>query len=233
MKNFVQSGILPLVLGSAAAVLASTAPAQALDFTFSFSNSNGTVPGTVTGVIKGLQANTTSAATEIDLTSYPTGGSVSATTGLGINPNSSGNLIYSSTGGGWASTTSTNSFTVNSSNQVTNAIFYIEGAFGTNTSGATNTGYGSEFYINSYPNNNYLSFGNGNADVSNLCAYTCVSTPGLANITFTPVSSAVPFNIPGGATIPTLGSVLALGILRKARKFRSNNFSNTVTEKVN
>ena len=37
----------------------------------------------------------------------------------------------------------------------------------------------------------------------------------------TPVAT-VPFDIPGGATIPTLGSVLALGVMRKARKFTVN-----------
>ncbi len=47
------------------------------------------------------------------------------------------------------------------------------------------------------------------------------------------VTSAVPFDIPGGATIPALGSVLALGVMRKGRKFTSNNLSNTATEKVN
>jgi len=46
-------------------------------------------------------------------------------------------------------------------------------------------------------------------------------------------SQAVPFDIPYGATIPALGSVLALGVMRKVRKFTSNNISNTTTEKVN
>jgi len=46
-------------------------------------------------------------------------------------------------------------------------------------------------------------------------------------------SAAVPFDIPGGATIPALGSVLALGVMRKARKSTSNTFSITTTEKVN
>jgi len=54
--------------------------------------------------------------------------------------------------------------------------------------------------------------------------------------TFTAISttsSAVPFEIPFGATIPAIGSVLALGVMRKARKSTSNTFSITTTEKVN
>jgi hypothetical protein len=42
----------------------------------------------------------------------------------------------------------------------------------------------------------------------------------------TPVA-AVPFDIPCGATIPALGSVLALGVMRKTRKATSNNLSTT------
>jgi len=36
-------------------------------------------------------------------------------------------------------------------------------------------------------------------------------------------TQSVPFNIPGGATIPAFGSVLALGVMRKVRKLISNN----------
>lgn len=32
--------------------------------------------------------------------------------------------------------------------------------------------------------------------------------------------TTVPFNIPGGANIPVLGSLIALGVMRKARKFK-------------
>jgi hypothetical protein len=34
----------------------------------------------------------------------------------------------------------------------------------------------------------------------------------------TPTAAAVPFDIPGGATIPSVGALLALGAMRKARK---------------
>ncbi|MBD2567702.1 hypothetical protein [Anabaena lutea] len=39
------------------------------------------------------------------------------------------------------------------------------------------------------------------------------------DITFTAsASAAVPFDIPGGATIPTVGSLFALALMRKAKK---------------
>jgi hypothetical protein len=42
---------------------------------------------------------------------------------------------------------------------------------------------------------------------------------GPKNVTFTAsASAAVPFDIPGGATIPTVGSLFALGLMRQAKK---------------
>ncbi|MBD2569571.1 hypothetical protein [Anabaena lutea] len=41
----------------------------------------------------------------------------------------------------------------------------------------------------------------------------------IQSITFTASpTAAVPFNIPGGATIPTVGSLFALALMRKAKK---------------
>jgi hypothetical protein len=80
---------------------------------------------------------------------------------------------------------------------------------------------------NAYPlGPNGVSFSTGSIDY-NLFAQN-VNTyelDGSDSSTFTggftttaPSSSSVPFNIPGGATIPTVGSLLALGAMRKARK---------------
>jgi hypothetical protein len=65
---------LLLAMTTLAAMLAS-APSHALSFDFSFTNNsvNGNVPGTVTGVIDGLVDNTTSAATQVTITSFPSG----------------------------------------------------------------------------------------------------------------------------------------------------------------
>jgi PEP-CTERM motif len=53
--------------------------AEALDFTFSFAgDSNGNVPGTVTGTIDGLAVNGTSAATDVTITSAPAGLGISS-----------------------------------------------------------------------------------------------------------------------------------------------------------
>ncbi|RUS98283.1 hypothetical protein DSM107003_13710 [Trichormus variabilis SAG 1403-4b] len=43
---------------------------------------------------------------------------------------------------------------------------------------------------------------------------------GFAGTTYSQISAptAVPFDIPGGATIPTVGSLFALALMRKAKK---------------
>ena len=75
------------------AMFALVAPAAALDFTFSFSGSDGTVPGIVTGEILGLADNTAhQSAADIIIDSYP-----SAALGLGpgtIDTNSGGIIHY-------------------------------------------------------------------------------------------------------------------------------------------
>ncbi len=58
---------------------------------------------------------------------------------------------------------------------------------------------GNAFYT---PGNQVGGFGAG----TNLFATYAIATP-------------VPFNIPGGATIPTFGSLFALGAMRKVRKY--------------
>jgi len=55
------------------ALLAMATPALAVDIQFSFTNTIGDVPGTVTGEIDGLVDNSTSAATAIWVNSYPAG----------------------------------------------------------------------------------------------------------------------------------------------------------------
>src|ERR1022692_2400182 len=62
--------IVCLLLISGIAV--SSVPASADDFVFSFTNTTGTVSGTVSGEIFGLTNNSTSAATELIITSAPT-----------------------------------------------------------------------------------------------------------------------------------------------------------------
>jgi len=47
---------------------------------------------------------------------------------------------------------------------------------------------------------------------------TSITTLADASVTVSYYAAAVPFNIPGGATIPAVGSLIALGAIRKARK---------------
>jgi hypothetical protein len=41
---------------------------------------------------------------------------------------------------------------------------------------------------------------------------------GFSGAIYSPAAATVPFDIPGGATIPSVGALLALGAMRKARK---------------
>lgn len=184
MKNLsLISPLLPFVV-CATAILASNAPAQALDFTFSFSNSGGTTPGTVSGTIYGLSDNTANqAATDIQITSYP------SALGFGSTPFS----VFT------FGTPSSNSFSV-VSGTITAADFYVY----------YNSPSVFQFFLLNHNSNNVLQ---------NSSAYT-YNAGGFSGATYSAVP--VPFNIPGGATIPTLGSVLALGVMRKIRKFRTN-----------
>lgn len=45
-------------------------------------------------------------------------------------------------------------------------------------------------------------------------------------------ATAVPFDIPGGATIPTVGSLIALGAMRKVRKTIASKIANPATSAV-
>ena len=58
---------------AASALICAATPASALDFTFSFTNDVGNIPGTVTGEIFGLTNNSTSAATSVQVFTWPSG----------------------------------------------------------------------------------------------------------------------------------------------------------------
>ncbi|MFN5893160.1 MAG: hypothetical protein ACK5QV_00905 [Dolichospermum sp.] len=94
------SQILPLVVvggALATSLVAWEKPAQAINFTFSFTNTTGNVNGTVKGTIYGLIDNATSSATQVTLDSYPSA--------LGT-LNDSTNILS------WDAEPSTNSFSV-------------------------------------------------------------------------------------------------------------------------
>jgi hypothetical protein len=182
------SRILPLVVGG---ILASSASsAQALDFNFSINNVSGfgNTPGTLTGQVLGLANSGTSAATNIRITSAP------AALGLPGSP-----FLLST----WITPTAipglgaTNSFTVTGGN-LTSASFLV------------NNGAGKIFLLNSIASGSIPAGSNGilsgTASTGNL--------GGFGGATYT----SVPFDIPGGATIPAVGGLFALGLMRKAKK---------------
>jgi len=185
MRNFVQSGILTLIIGSAAA-LASIAPAQALVF-----NVNGTNYDVST-----VTETYSSASAQLSTTPWYGNSTLAA---------SLSQAVYGSALGGQAAGTEYPTL-------IGTPIFVTD----------TYTYSANTYYEGQYVQTDGFQRG----------ASFATNDPSLE--TFAVMSPAtVPFDIPGGATIPALGSVLALGILRKARKFTSDNISYTATKKVN
>jgi len=197
MSNFLHSRILPLVLGSAAVVLASNAPARALTWNWSVADSSGG-SGSGTFTTTGTTAIANTQYTVTGVTGTYNGQTLSSTPGTYLGPD---NILEWDGSSGFL--TDHNGITVNGTSNDLNIY---------STSASTTT-----------------------FDPINTVIYsTNFSKYSLTSANLTPVSSsAVPFEVPSGATIPALGSLLTLGVMRKARKFTSNNFSITVTEKVN
>ncbi|WP_143046354.1 PEP-CTERM sorting domain-containing protein [Trichormus sp. NMC-1] len=160
------SRILPLVVGSAVAgmVVSGASPAQALDWTWSYTGTGVNAAGTFT-------TNDT--------------------------PNGSGFYTIS------AITGTRNSNTINS--------LLGAGVFGNNnlislSSPYLTNGGAFAYFAGGNPFNVSYSSATGWRD-SNI------------SVTFTAsASTPVPFDIPGGATIPTVGSLFALGLMRQAKK---------------
>jgi hypothetical protein len=176
--------ILPLVVGSAVAgVFASNMPpAHALDFNFSLTNTRGNVSGTVTGTIQGLSDNTTSAASDIIITSYPAG--------LTANPAAPFSLFSFLGGTG----PSENSFTVNNGVITNDQFTYVS------TKGRVYLGSFNYISLDA-PNSKNVWGANGHL----VASYSSAATP-------------VPFDTPGGATMATVGSLFALGLMRQVKK---------------
>lgn len=186
------SRILPLVVGGAVAgmVVSGASPAQALVFNFQFDNS---VDGTVTPPIVGTGT--------FDFDGDPGDGTFALTslTNYNFSFDFSGNTF-----------TNTNIAT-----PVANVLVQIATA-------------GSDRFVTfggsgGGPNGGSIDFANaGNATSLTLqpgfgTLYFFTGS-GVGTFSGTVPSAAVPFDIPGGATIPTVGSLFALGLMRKAKK---------------
>ncbi|BAZ30398.1 hypothetical protein NIES4074_28580 [Cylindrospermum sp. NIES-4074] len=173
--------------------------AKALDFNFSFDNVNGPDNGTVTGKIFGLTEGSSSA-TQVIVESYPNSASFPALP-LPIN------LVFPN------SPVLSNSFVV-TNGQLTNANFQYQGQNGLLLYlNATNDGRNALFIpANLIQSNQDLSAFNLN---------------GFAGATYE--AQGVPWEVPGGATIPTVGGLLALGAMRKVRKIKASPKSVTLS----
>jgi hypothetical protein len=163
-KNIMKlSGIVPLVgcMFTAVGILASTSPAHALTYNWSFD---------------GL-----------------------ANTGGSFDLDSTGTLIQD-----WSGQV----------NGVTITALSATGSYNGNDNAYPLTSNGVSFSTASINYNLY--FTNSTYELDGTDSLGSVTSYYGAFTTNAP--SSVPFNIPGGATIPTVGSLLALGAMRKARK---------------
>jgi hypothetical protein len=168
--------------------------ANALDFTFSFTNINGNVPGTVEGIIGGLTDNSTSAATSLELTSFPAG--------LGT-ANDGTNVL------GWGSTF-INQFTV-TNGSITAADFVAVGL----SSGLcidNNVLCFSGFNAAPSSATNILTFNAASNVVSN--------SNGFSGVTFNASSTAVPFEFSPTLGLLLVGSLF--GSNHFYRKYKAN-----------
>lgn len=141
--------------------------ACALDFSFSFENTNGNVPGTVEGIIGGLNDNSTGAATSLELTSFP----------AGLGSPSDGTDVLA-----WGSIT-VNQFSV--TNGLITAANFV--AYGSNSGLCINNSAECFGRFNSSPSGitNALTFSQDTNVVSN--------SNGFSGVTFNASSTAVPF----------------------------------------
>jgi len=207
VRNFVQSRILPLIFGSAAALLSSVSPARSLTFTtindpsdvYGTQASGINTAGQIVGYYYGSGNLNGFLDTNGTFTTINDPSGVDLTQANGIN--TAGQIVgyyYDSSGNlnGFLDTNGT--FTT---------INDPSGVNGTQANGINTAGQ----IVGSYTD----SSGNFNGFLA------------------TQDTPAVPFDVPGGATIPTLGTVLAIGVMRKIRKSISNNLSKPKIKKVN
>lgn len=174
-------GILPLVVGSAAAgILVSTFPAQAL--TWTLQNVQFDDGATATGSFDYDSVNNILNASSIIISS-PTAG----TRNFSDPDNNPISL-------------SPTSFSLASNDQFLTLRLDFSSAL-LNTTPANTT-------ISLFTTSGYGA--NDSVDKFTLASSSVISSD--------VPSSGVPFDIPGGATIPTVGSLLALGVMRKVKK---------------
>ncbi|MEH2363004.1 hypothetical protein [Nostoc sp.] len=199
---------LSVLVGAATAVsiLATASPSQALSKTFDLNLSLQSGTGSATG---------TATFDDSLLTPNQSIANSSSTTGLdgfqinftGLSSTPTATTFNLSDLTGWILQT-------NSSSQITDLNFFMNSPK-TNADGLSIQGF----------------------NVFILRVYQGTSTTGsvVAQFGITPTeATAVPFDIPGGATIPAVGGLLALGLMRKARKSLASNtrFSEPISEMV-
>jgi hypothetical protein len=198
----------------AAGVLASASPAHAISTTWTFSNTSFSISGTtfdVTGSFAyddsnlGSSVNTSSSSVSI---LNPQNGTTIVSFGNGSVNSLATAITFTTT-----ANNTTYNLATNFSNQLTSATTATVVAAGTVTDTISS---GSSFSATS-------SNGVGGTNIINSTNFVgAVTAAGTG--TSSGGSTGVPFEVPGGATIPVFGSILALGAMRKFK----TSFANSV-----
>ncbi len=199
--NFSRLSVLVGAAIATASILSSTSPAHAL--TFGFQNEYNPANWAFNNNSTGGTVDTTNAPTSITLTGGDNG--TIGNTDYTITAPDSG-LVS----GNW------NYTTLDVDGSAFDLLSYILNGAGTQLS---NDG-------GSTSQSGTFSFSVVQGDVFGFRIFTIDGGGGAASTTFSSFSApsaAVPFDIPGGATIPAVGGLLALGLMRKARKSLASN----------
>jgi len=188
-----------------AVVLAATmTKGMAIDITtFSFTNNSGNTSGTVTGVIYGLTPNETNGTpTDVEITSYPTA----------INNGAYKSLPAASEDTPWdifnaqSYTTVGDAVTTDASGNITSGYIFID------------SGQSTYFYL------------------SATSSHLQVQTAGPYNSVIASATSidpqVVPWSDPSGGSLPAIGAVLGIGVMRKAKQFQKAKVGSSQLEKV-
>ncbi len=193
------SRILPLVVGGAVAgiVVSSASPAQALEFVTNGNFESGLTgwqnvgPGSWGANINNIGGNSSTKVISVS-SATSRANLLQSITGLSVGQTYNFSFDYFQAGG------------------VTNSIIVVLGSTNLasliNTTSASFTTFSTTFVATR------------TSDLLLLQGYNDPGAAYLDNVSLTDVATPVPFDIPGGATIPTVGSLFALGLIRQAKK---------------
>lgn len=197
-----------IVVAGAVVQSVAAGKSMALDLDFSFTNVDGTVTGTVTGVILGLMANESNVSNDVQITSYPSGINIGAEQALPAASNQNPWDIANAVALGYENDSS---ITTDANGDITGgAIQIVNGYNGLTLNPAAQY---AVLYVNNGDSGNFVQ-------------------NDLNGFTTSPATSVVPWSDPSGGSLPAIGAVLGIGVMRKAKQFQKAKVGSSQLEKV-